>query len=68
MTACLRVRSERLEQGARLALERGSGGLLALAGDSGFVWRSPARALVTAGAAARIPVATGPRRLERLAA
>jgi isochorismate synthase len=43
-------------------------GLLALAGESGFAWRSPERTLVTAGVAARIPVAPGPRRLERLAA
>jgi menaquinone-specific isochorismate synthase len=68
LTASLRVRSERLAQGARLALERASGGLLALAGETGFVWCSPARTLITAGAAVRIPVPTGARRLERLAA
>jgi len=43
-------------------------GLLALAGESGFAWRSPDRTLVTAGVAARIPIPAGPRRLERLAA
>jgi menaquinone-specific isochorismate synthase len=68
LTASLRVRRERLAPGARRELERAGGGLLALAGEDGFVWRSPAGTLVTAGAAARIPVPTGPRRLERLAA
>jgi isochorismate synthase len=68
LTALPRTRSQRLDPGARLELERAAGGLLALAGESGFVWRSPARTLVTAGAAARIPASTGPRRLERLAA
>jgi menaquinone-specific isochorismate synthase len=68
LTSLLRTRSQRLEPGARLALERAGGGLLALAGEAGFVWRSPARTLVTAGTAARVPVAPGPRRLERLAA
>jgi menaquinone-specific isochorismate synthase len=43
-------------------------GLLALAGERGFAWRSPGRTLVTAGVAARIPVAPGAGRLERLAA
>ena len=43
-------------------------GLLALTGEHGFAWRSPGRTLVAAGVAARIPVAPGPRRLERLAA
>jgi hypothetical protein len=43
-------------------------GLLALAGERGFAWRSPDRTLVTAGVAARIPVAPGAGRLERLAA
>ena len=42
-------------------------GLLALAGETGFAWRSPTRTLVTAGVAARIPAPPGPRRLERLA-
>ena len=42
-------------------------GLLALAGEAGFAWRSPGRTLVTAGVAARIPAPPGPRRLERLA-
>jgi menaquinone-specific isochorismate synthase len=68
LTAPLRTRSERLEPGARLALERAAGGLLGLAGETGFVWRSPARTLITAGVAARVQVPTGPRRLERLAA
>ncbi len=67
LTALLRTRSERLDPGARLALERAAGGLLGLAGEAGFVWRSPARTLVTAGAVHRVPVPTGPRRLERLA-
>jgi len=67
LTAPVRTRSERLEPGARLALEHAAGGLLGLAGEAGFIWRSPARTLVTAGAAARIPIPTGPRRLERLA-
>jgi menaquinone-specific isochorismate synthase len=43
-------------------------GLLALAGERGFAWRSPGHTLVTAGVAARIPAPPGPRRLERLAA
>ena len=68
LTGLLRTRGQRLEPGARLELERAAGGLLALAGESGFVWRSPERTLVTAGTAARIPAPTGPRRLERLAA
>jgi isochorismate synthase len=42
-------------------------GLLALAGEAGFAWRSPSRTIVTAGVAARIPAPPGPRRLERLA-
>lgn len=62
MTSTLRVRRATLE----LALDPPVG-LLALAGESGFAWRSPGRTLVTAGVAARIPVAPGPRRLERLA-
>jgi menaquinone-specific isochorismate synthase len=41
--------------------------LLALAGETGFAWRSPSRTLVTAGIAARIPASPGPRRLEFLA-
>ena len=42
-------------------------GLLALAGEAGFAWRSPSRTIVTAGVTARIPAPPGPRRLERLA-
>jgi menaquinone-specific isochorismate synthase len=42
-------------------------GLLALAGERGFAWRSPGRTLVTAGVAARVPVPPGPGGLERLA-
>lgn len=68
LTAPLRTRSERLDPGARLALERAAGSLLALAGESGFVWSSAARTLITAGAAASIPVPSGARRLERLSA
>jgi isochorismate synthase len=42
-------------------------GLLALAGETGFAWRSPTRTFVTAAVAARFPAPPGPRRLERLA-
>jgi menaquinone-specific isochorismate synthase len=62
VTPILRARAARL----RVAPEPPVG-LLALAGERGFAWRSPGRTLVTAGVAARIPVAPGPRRLERLA-
>jgi isochorismate synthase len=46
-----------------------AGGLdpLDLAGADGFVWRSPAGTLVGTGAAARVPVGTGPGRIERAA-
>ena len=40
---------------------------LALAGDHGFVWCAPSGALVGTGEAARVPVATGPGRIERAA-
>jgi menaquinone-specific isochorismate synthase len=40
---------------------------LALAGEDGFVWRSPAGTLVGTGAAAGVPVGTGPGRIERAA-
>jgi menaquinone-specific isochorismate synthase len=40
---------------------------LALAGDHGFVWCAPTGALVGAGQAARVAVATGPGRIERAA-
>jgi menaquinone-specific isochorismate synthase len=40
---------------------------LELAGDDGFVWRSPGGALVGLGQAARVPVGTGPGRIERAA-
>jgi menaquinone-specific isochorismate synthase len=40
---------------------------LELAGDDGFVWVSPGGALVGAGVAARVPVGTGPGRVERAA-
>jgi menaquinone-specific isochorismate synthase len=40
---------------------------LDLAGDDGFVWRSPGGALVGIGQAARVPVGTGPGRIERAA-
>jgi menaquinone-specific isochorismate synthase len=40
---------------------------LDLAGDDGFVWHSPGGALVGLGAAARVPVGTGPGRVERAA-
>ena len=40
---------------------------LALAGDHGFVWCAPTGALVGTGEAARVPVATGPGRIERAA-
>jgi menaquinone-specific isochorismate synthase len=40
---------------------------LALAAEDGFVWRSPAGTLVGTGVAARVPVGTGPGRIERAA-
>ncbi|HWD45448.1 MAG TPA: isochorismate synthase [Actinomycetota bacterium] len=40
---------------------------LDLAGEDGFAWRSVAVSLVGAGTAARIPVGTGPGRIERAA-
>jgi isochorismate synthase len=40
---------------------------LDLAGEDGFVWRSPGGALVGIGHAARVPVGTGPGRIERAA-
>jgi isochorismate synthase len=40
---------------------------LALATEDGFVWRSPAGTLVGNGVAARVPVGTGPGRIERAA-
>jgi isochorismate synthase len=40
---------------------------LALAGEDGFVWRSPAGTLVGAGVAARVQLGTGPGRIERAA-
>jgi menaquinone-specific isochorismate synthase len=40
---------------------------LDLAGDDGFVWRSVAGTLVGSGVAARVPVGTGPGRIERAA-
>ena len=40
---------------------------LDLAGEDGFVWRSPGGALVGIGQAARVPVGTGPGRIERAA-
>jgi menaquinone-specific isochorismate synthase len=40
---------------------------LDLVGDDGFVWRSAAGTLVGTGAAARVPVGTGPGRIERAA-
>ena len=40
---------------------------LALAGEDGFVWRSPAGTLVGTGVAARVRVGTGPGRIERAA-
>jgi menaquinone-specific isochorismate synthase len=52
---------------ARLPLAPEPLGLLALAGERGFAWRSPDRTLIAAGVAARIPAPPGPRRLERLA-
>lgn len=63
LSSSLRARRANLE----IALDPPAG-LLALAGETGFAWRSRGRTLVTAGVAARIPVAPGPRRLERLAA
>ena len=38
-----------------------------MAGEDGFVWRSPGGALVGIGQAARVPVGTGPGRIERAA-
>jgi menaquinone-specific isochorismate synthase len=63
VTPILRARAARLQLAPEPPV-----GLLALAGERGFAWRSPARTLVTAGVVARIPVPPGPRRLERLAA
>jgi len=40
---------------------------LELAGEDGFVWSSPGGALLGSGVAARVPVGTGPGRLERAA-
>jgi isochorismate synthase len=40
---------------------------LDLADEDGFAWRSPAVSLVGAGTAARLPVGTGPGRIERAA-
>jgi menaquinone-specific isochorismate synthase len=40
---------------------------LELAGDGGFAWSGPNGALVGAGVAARVPVGTGPGRIERAA-
>ena len=40
---------------------------LDLAGEDGFVWRSAAAILVGTGVAARVPVGTGPGRIERAA-
>jgi isochorismate synthase len=40
---------------------------LALASEGGFVWRAPAGTLVGNGVAARVPVGTGPCRIERAA-
>ena len=40
---------------------------LDLAGADGFVWSSPAGTLVGTGVAARVPVGTGPGRIERAA-
>jgi menaquinone-specific isochorismate synthase len=40
---------------------------LDLAGDDGFVWRSAAATLAGTGVAARVPVGTGPGRIERAA-
>jgi menaquinone-specific isochorismate synthase len=62
LTPILRARGARLELAPEPPV-----GLLALAGERGFAWRSPGRTLITAGVAARIPAPPGPRRLERLA-
>jgi len=62
--------SERLEPGPLFSrVVRLDDGLdpLALAGDDGFAWQSPGGALVGLGAAARVPVGTGPGRIERAA-
>jgi menaquinone-specific isochorismate synthase len=40
---------------------------LDLVGDDGFVWRSVAGTLIGTGVAARVPVGTGPGRIERAA-
>jgi isochorismate synthase len=40
---------------------------LTLAGEDGFAWSSPAGTLVGTGTAARVPVGTGPGRIERAA-
>jgi menaquinone-specific isochorismate synthase len=60
--------SERLEPGPLFSrVVRLDDGLdpLGEAGDDGFVWHSPGGALVGLGAAARVPVGTGPGRVER---
>jgi menaquinone-specific isochorismate synthase len=62
--------SERLEPGPLFSrVVRLDDGLdpLDLADDDGFVWHSPGGALVGLGVAARIPVGTGPGRVERAA-
>jgi menaquinone-specific isochorismate synthase len=62
--------SERPEPGPLVSRVVGLGdGLepLDLAGEDGFAWHSPAVSLVGAGSAARIPVGTGPGRIERAA-
>jgi menaquinone-specific isochorismate synthase len=62
--------SERLEPGPLFSrVVRLDDGLdpLDQAGDDGFVWHSPAGALVGLGVAARVPVGTGPGRVERAA-
>jgi isochorismate synthase len=63
VSSILRARAARLQ-----VVPEPPVGLLALAGERGFAWRSRGRTLVTAGVAARIPVPPGHRRLERLAA
>ncbi|HET8787522.1 MAG TPA: hypothetical protein VFO47_02085, partial [Actinomycetes bacterium] len=62
--------SERLEPGPLFSrVVRLDDGLdpLEEAGDDGFVWHSPGGALVGLGVAARVPVGTGPGRVERAA-
>jgi isochorismate synthase len=62
--------SERLQPGPPSSrIVRLDDGLdpLTLAGEDGFVWRSPAGTLVGTGVAARVPVGTGPGRFERAA-